>query len=154
MTARVLFLCTGNSARSQMAEGLLRHFAGDHFEVYSAGLEPKTVNPYAIQAMREIGLDISGHTSKSVMDYLGRVHMGTVITVCGNAEERCPIFPFSTQRLYWPFEDPAAFVGTDAETLAKFREVRDLISARIQAWLKEEGITPRPLSAVQPILHK
>ncbi len=149
MTARVLFLCTGNSARSQMAEGLLRHFAGDQFEVYSAGLEPKTVNPYAIQAMREIGLDISGHTSKSVMDYLGRVHMGTVITVCSNAEERCPIFPFSTQRLYWPFEDPAAFVGTDAETLAKFREVRDLISARLQAWLKEEGITPRPLPTIQ-----
>lgn len=137
MTARVLFLCTGNSARSQMAEGLLRHFAGDTFEVYSAGLEPKTVNPFAIQAMREIGLDISGHTSKSVMDYLGRVHMGTVITVCSNAEERCPIFPFSTLRLHWPFEDPAAFVGTDAETLAKFREVRDLISDRIQVWLRE-----------------
>lgn len=149
MPARVLFLCTGNSARSQMAEGLLRHFAGDHFEVYSAGLEPKTVNPFAIQAMREIGLDISGHTSKSVMDYLGRVHMGTVITVCSNAEERCPIFPFSTLRLYWPFEDPAAFVGPEAETLAKFREVRDLISARIQAWLKEEGITPHPLSIPQ-----
>ena len=149
MTARVLFLCTGNSARSQMAEGLLRHFAGDHFEVYSAGLEPKTVNPFAIQAMREIGLDISGHKSKSVMDYLGRVHMGTVITVCSNAEERCPIFPFSTLRLYWPFEDPAAFVGTDAETLAKFREVRDLIRARLQAWLTEEGITPRPLPTLQ-----
>ncbi len=149
MPARVLFLCTGNSARSQMAEGLLRHMAGDQFEVYSAGLEPKTVNPYAIQAMQEIGLDISSQTSKSVMDYLGRVHMGTVITVCSNAEERCPIFPFSTQRLYWPFEDPATFVGTDAETLAKFREVRDLISARLETWLKEEGITPRPLPTIQ-----
>ena len=147
MPARVLFLCTGNSARSQMAEGLLRYFAGDQFEVYSAGLEPKTVNSYAIQAMQEIGLDISGQTSKSVMDYLGRVHMGTVVTVCSNAEERCPIFPFSTQRLYWPFEDPAAFVGTEVETLAKFREIRDLISARLQMWLNEEGITPRPLPA-------
>ncbi len=147
MPARVLFLCTGNSARSQMAEGLLRHFAGDQFEVYSAGLEPKTVNPYAIQAMQEIGLDISGQTSKSVMDYLSRVHMGTVITVCSNAEERCPIFPFSTQRLYWPFEDPAAFVGTESEALAKFREVRDLISERLQLWLNEQGITPRPLAA-------
>jgi arsenate reductase (thioredoxin) len=125
MPARVLFLCTGNSARSQMAEGLLRHFADDHFEVYSAGLDPKPVNPYAIRAMSEIGLDISGHTSKTVMDYLSRVHIGTVITVCSNAEERCPIFPFTTQRLHWPFEDPAAFVGTDADTLTKFCEVRD-----------------------------
>ncbi len=149
MPARVLFLCTGNSARSQMAEGLLRYFAGGHFEVYSAGLDPKVVNPYAIQAMQEIGLDISGHQSKSVMDYLGRVHMSTVITVCSNAEARCPIFPFSTQRLYWPFEDPAAFVGTPAETLAKFREVRDQISARLQLWLNEQGLTPRPLPAVQ-----
>ena len=149
MPARVLFLCTGNSARSQMAEGLLRHFAGDQFEVYSAGLEPKGVNPYAIQAMQEVGIDISGHQSKSVMDYLGRVHMGTVITVCSNAEARCPIFPFSTQRVYWPFEDPAAFVGTSDETLAKFREVRDQINARLQTWLKEQGITPRPLPTVQ-----
>ncbi|MBI5568158.1 MAG: arsenate reductase ArsC, partial [Chloroflexi bacterium] len=138
--------CTGNSARSQMAEGLLRHFAGDQFEVYSAGLEPRTVNPYAIQAMQEIGLDISTQQSKSVIEYLGHVHMGTVITVCSNAEERCPIFPFSTRRLYWPFEDPAAFVGTPDDTLSKFREVRDLISARLQGWLtNEEGITSRPL---------
>lgn len=153
MPARVLFLCTGNSARSQMAEGLLRHFAGNHFEVYSAGLEPKTVNPYAIQAMQEIGLDISGQKSKSVMEYLGRVHMGTVITVCSNAEANCPIFPFTTQRLYWPFEDPAAFIGTEAETLAKFREMRDQISERIQAWLKEQGITPRPLPSSQPLAN-
>ncbi len=149
MPARVLFLCTGNSARSQMAEGLLRYFAGDHFEVYSAGLEPKGVNLYAIQVMEEIGLDISGYQSKSVMDYVGRVHMGVVITVCSKAEERCPIFPFTTQRLYWPFKDPAAFVGTPAETLAEFREVRDQISARLQAWLREQGIPPRPLPVVQ-----
>jgi arsenate reductase (thioredoxin) len=149
MPARVLFLCTGNSARSQMAEGLLRHFASDHFEVYSAGLEPKSVNPYAIQAMSEVGLDISGHTSKTVMDYLGRVHMGTVITVCSNAEARCPIFPFSTQRLYWPFEDPAAFVGTPEETLQKFRDIRDQISERLQAWLKEQNIIPHPLPTTQ-----
>ena len=82
------------------------------------------------------------------MEYLGHVHMGTVITVCSNAEERCPIFPFSTQRLYWPHEDPAAFVGTADETLAKFREVRDQISARLQAWLNEQGISPRPLPTV------
>jgi arsenate reductase len=99
--------------------------------------------------MQEIGLDISGQKSKNVMDYLGHVHMGTVITVCSNAEERCPIFPFSTQRLYWPHEDPAAFVGTEAETLAKFREVRDQISERLQAWLKDQGIQPRPLPIPQ-----
>ena len=136
-----------------MAEGLLRHFAGDHFEVYSAGLEPKAVNPYAIRAMQEIGIDISGHRSKDVMDYLGRVHMSIVITVCSNAEERCPIFPFSTQRLHWPFEDPAAFIGSEAETLAKFREVRDQISERLQAWLREQGIMPRPLLSSQPLAN-
>jgi arsenate reductase len=149
MPARVLLLCTGNSARSQMAEGLLRHFAGAHFEVHSAGLDPKPVNPYAIRAMQEIGLDISSHTSKDVMDYLGKVHMSFVITVCSNAEARCPIFPFSTQRLAWPYEDPAAFVGTDEETLAKFREVRDQISERLRSWLKDQGIQPRPLSIPQ-----
>lgn len=149
MPARILFLCTGNSARSQMAEGLMRHFAGDRFEVYSAGLEPRTVNPYAIRVMQEIGIDISGHRSKSVMDYLGHLHMGIVITVCSNAEMRCPIFPFSTQRLYWPFEDPAAFVSTEAETLAKFREVRDQISTRLQMWLNEQGIIPLPLPSSQ-----
>ena len=136
-----------------MAEGLLRHFAGDRFEVYSAGLEPKAVNPYAVRAMQEIGIDISGHRSKDVMDYLGRVHMSIVITVCSNAEERCPIFPFSTQRLHWPFEDPAAFIGSEAETLAKFREVRDQISDRLQAWLREQGIMPRPLLSSQPLAN-
>ena len=136
-----------------MAEGLLRHFAGDHFEVYSAGLEPKSVNPYAIRAMQEIGIDISGHRSKDVMEYLGRVNMGIVITVCSNAEERCPIFPFTTQRLHWPFEDPAAFMGSEAETLAKFREVRDQISERLQAWLREQGIIPRPLRSSQPLAN-
>ena len=136
-----------------MAEGLLRQFAGDHFEVYSAGLEPKSVNPYAIRAMQEIGIDISGHRSKDVMEYLGRVNMGIVITVCSNAEERCPIFPFTTQRLHWPFEDPAAFMGSEAETLAKFREVRDQIRDRLQAWLREQGIMPRPLLSSQPLAN-
>jgi arsenate reductase (thioredoxin) len=149
MLTRVLFLCTGNSARSQMAEGLLRYFAGDQFEVYSAGLEPKAVNLYAIQAMRDIGIAISSHQSKSVMDYVGRVHMGIVITVCSNAEERCPIFPFTTQRLHWPFEDPAAFVGTEEETLQKCRDIRDQISARLQTWLKEQSIEPHPLPTLQ-----
>ncbi len=141
---RVLFLCTGNSARSIMAEALLRHYAPDQFEVFSAGLEPKGINPYTIRAMNEMGLDVSGGRSTDVMEYLGKVHMGYVITVCSNAEERCPIFPFGTQRLHWPFEDPAAFEGADAEKLAKFREVRDLIDERIRAWLSEQQI---PLTA-------
>jgi arsenate reductase len=144
---RVLFLCTGNSARSIMGEALLRYYASDHFEVYSAGLDPKGINPYTIRVMNEIGLDVSGGRSTDVMENLGKVHMGYVITVCSNAEERCPIFPFSTQRLYWPFEDPAAFVGTDDEKAAKFREVRDLIDQRLRAWLQEQQV---PLAA-QPL---
>ncbi len=147
METRVLFLCTGNSARSIMAEALLRHYAPDQFEVYSAGLEPKGINPLTMRVMNEIGLDVSGGRSKDVMEFLGKVHMSYVITVCSNAEERCPIFPFSTQRLHWPFEDPAAFEGTDEEKLAKFREVRNLIDQRLQAWLREQGIQLAALPA-------
>jgi len=145
---RVLFLCTGNSARSIMAEALLRYYASDHFEVFSAGLEPKGINPYTIRVMNEIGLDVSGGRSTDVMEYLGKTHMGYVVTVCSNAEERCPIFPFGTQRLHWPFEDPAALAGTDADKLAKFRAVRDQIDARIRAWLSEQQIhsVPAPLT--------
>ncbi len=150
MATRVLFLCTGNSARSIMAEALLRHYAPDQFEVHSAGLEPKGINPYTIRVMNEIGLDVSGGRSKDVMEFLGKMLVSYVITVCSNAEERCPIFPFSTQRLHWPFEDPAAFQGTDEEKLAKFREVRDLIDQRLRAWLREQGIQPAALSVHQP----
>ncbi len=148
MTTRVLFLCTGNSARSIMAEAFLRYYASDRFEVYSAGLEPKGINPYTIRVMNEIGLDVSSGRSKDVMDFLGKMHVSYVITVCSNAEERCPIFPFSTQRLHWPFEDPAAFQGTDVAKMAKFREVRDLIDERIRAWLSEQKIhlTVAPLT--------
>ena len=102
--------------------------------------------------MNEIGLDVSGGRSTDVMEFLGKVHIGYVITVCSNAEERCPIFPFSTQRLHWPFEDPAAFEGTDDEKLAKFREVRDLIDQRIRAWLREQGIQPAALPAYAAVL--
>ncbi len=130
-----------------MAEALLRYYALDRFEVYSAGLEPKGINPYTIRVMKEIGFDVSHERSKDVMEFLGKLHMSYVITVCSNAEERCPIFPFSTQRLYWPFEDPAAFQATDAEKVAKFREVRDQIDRRIRAWLREQGIPPAELPA-------
>ncbi len=133
---RVLFLCTGNSARSQMAEAFLRQLAGDRFEVYSAGLEPKGIHPLTRQVLAEVGLDISGQTSKDLGQFLGKVHFGYLITVCANAEQRCPVFPGLGVRLHWPFDDPATIGGSDAERLAGFRRVRDEIATRIQAWLQ------------------
>lgn len=132
---RVLFLCTGNSARSQMAEAFLRKFAGERFEVYSAGLEPKGIHPYTRQVLAEVGLDISQQTSKDLSLYLGKVHFGYLITVCANAEQRCPVFPGLGMRLHWPFDDPAAIGGSEVERLNGFRRVRDEIAARVQAWL-------------------
>jgi arsenate reductase (thioredoxin) len=127
---KVLFLCTGNSARSQMAEGYLRHAAGDRFEALSAGIEPKGVNPLAIEAMREIGIEISRQQSKDVAGLLGQ-HFPIVVTVCDRARERCPIFPGATKYLHWGLEDPAAAAGTQHERLAVFRRVRDQIIAYI-----------------------
>jgi arsenate reductase len=135
---KVLFLCTGNSARSQMAEAFLRKHAGDRFEVSSAGLEPQGINPFAIKAMEEIGLDLNGHHSKDVSEFLGTTYFGYVITLCDNAESRCPIFPGASIRLHWPFEDPAAFQGAEEQKLKKFREVRDQIRERIESWLQEK----------------
>jgi arsenate reductase len=137
---KVLFLCTGNSARSQMAEGLLRHRGSEQFEVFSAGLEPKGVNPFAIQAMDELGINIRDQWSKSTKEYMGRVAFNYVITVCGNADKTCPQALWATpgtKKLHWPFEDPAAVEGTDEEKLAAFREIRDQIDTRVQAWLGE-----------------
>jgi len=130
---RVLILCTGNSARSQMAEGLLRHDGGARFEVHSAGTHPSRVNPLAIEAMREVGVDISGHRSKSVDEYSGQP-FDYVITVCDRASEECPIFPEGTRRIHWSFEDPAAAEGTDDERLAVFRRIRDKIRQRMRAF--------------------
>jgi arsenate reductase (thioredoxin) len=135
---KVLFLCTGNSARSQMAEGYLRHVAGDRFEAMSAGIEPKGLNPLAVEAMKEIGIDISGQTSKDVVKLLGQ-HIPYVVTVCDNARERCPIFPRTYKFLHWSFDDPAAASGTDDEKLAVFRRVRDEITKRID----EELVAPQ-----------
>ncbi len=135
---RVLFLCTGNSARSQMAEAFLRKYGGDRFEVYSAGLDPaKGIHPLTIKVMEERGFDMQGHYAKDIAQYLGKVHFGYLITVCDRAEQNCPIFPGMGQRLHWSFEDPVAFQGTEEEKLAKFREVRDQIEARVRAWLQE-----------------
>jgi arsenate reductase len=132
----VLFLCTGNSARSQMAEGLLRAMGGDRYEVFSAGTRPSTVRPEAIAALAELGIDISSHRSKSVDEVLNR-DIDLVITVCDNARESCPVFPARAARLHWPFEDPASVVGTEAERLAAFRKVRDQIQAKLREFLAE-----------------
>ncbi|MEO8607168.1 MAG: arsenate reductase ArsC [Chloroflexota bacterium] len=137
---KVLFLCTGNSARSQMAEALLRHQAGDPFEVFSAGLEPKGVNPFAIRAMDEVGIDIRGQWSKSTKEYMGRVAFNYVITVCGNADKTCPQALWTTpgtRKLHWPFEDPAAVEGSDDQKITAFRDIRDQMDTKIQFWLRE-----------------
>jgi arsenate reductase len=133
---RVLILCTGNSARSQMAEGLLRELGGGRFEVFSAGTHPSSVRPEAVEAMREAGIDISTHRSKSVDEFAGR-EFDYVITVCDNAREECPVFPGKTERIHWSFDDPAAVEGDWAERLAVFRRVREEIGARLLRWSKE-----------------
>jgi len=133
---RVLILCTGNSARSQMAEGLLRHEGGDRCEVFSAGTKPGIVRPEAIAVMHEIGIDISGHRSKSVDEFMGQP-LDVVITVCGNAKESCPVFPAATRRLHWPFADPAAIAGSEDQRIAAFRRIRDQIHGRIMVFLNE-----------------
>jgi arsenate reductase len=131
---RVLILCTGNSARSQMAEGLLRHIAGDRFDVASAGVSPTHVRPEAITAMREIGINISHHNSKSVDTFSGQ-EFDYVITVCDNAKEQCPVFPGRTKHIHWSFDDPAAAEGNDELRLAVFRKVRDEILHRLQLFV-------------------
>lgn len=133
---RVLFLCTHNSARSQMAEGFLRALAGERFEAASAGTEATRVHPLAIRAMDELGIDLREHTSKTVDALLGE-RWDDVITVCDSANERCPVFPGETTRIHWSFDDPSQAVGTDEEKLKEFRRVRDEISARIRAWLAD-----------------
>ena len=133
---RVLFLCTGNSARSQMAEGLLRNYAGNDFDIASAGVAPSHVRPEAIAAMSELGIDISHQRSKSVDEYVGK-EFDYVITVCDNANEQCPVFPGRTKRLHWSFEDPAAAKGDETARLAVFRRIRDEIGERLKTFISE-----------------
>jgi arsenate reductase len=134
---KVLFLCTDNSVRSQMAEAFLRHHAGDRFEVFSAGLEPKGIHPLTVRVMQEKGISLEGQTSKLLSVYMGKVNFDWLITVCDNADKNCPFFPGIGSRLHWPFEDPAALVGSEEEQLAKFRQVRDAIELKINNWLAE-----------------
>ncbi len=131
---RVLFLCTANSARSQLAEGLTRHLAGDHVEVSSAGAEPSIVHPMAIEVMAEKGIDISGQSSQSLDEFLGR-HFDEVVTVCDRAAARCPIFPGPARRLHWSLPDPAA--APEESRREAFRETRDTLERLIRDWLDE-----------------
>ncbi len=133
---RILVLCTGNSCRSQMAEGFFRHYGNDKLEVFSAGIEPKGLNPKAVQVMEEIGIDISGQSSKHVSRYVGQ-SFDYVITVCDNAAKNCPVFPGHGKKLHWPFDDPAEATGSEEEILRVFRRVRDEIGRTIRTWLIE-----------------
>jgi arsenate reductase (thioredoxin) len=135
----VLFLCTGNSCRSQMAEGFLTRLGGDRFTACSAGTEPaEQVHPVAIEVMGEKGVDISHAEPKNVGEYLGRLPVRHLIVVCDGANEKCPrVFPGVMNRMFWPFDDPAAFAGDSEATVEEFRRVRDQIEARIKQWLEE-----------------
>ncbi len=132
--ARVLVLCTANSARSQMAEGLLRALAGDRLDVVSAGIEPGSLHPLAVQAMAEIGIDISAQRSKSVERFSGQ-EFDFVITVCDTAAERCPVFPGSAQRLHWSVEDPVETAGIEEDRMSAFRTARDALRVHIEEFL-------------------
>jgi arsenate reductase len=132
----VLFLCTGNSCRSVMGETILRHLAGDRVHAYSAGTEPKGINPLAEQVLNEIGVSTEGVRSKHVSEYLGKLPLHYVIIVCDSANDTCPrTWPGMVNRLFWPFADPPAFQGTEEERLDKFREVRDEIYAKLRDWV-------------------
>jgi len=136
----ILVLCTGNSCRSQLAEGYLRHFAGDKANVYSAGVETHGLNPRAIATMKEDGIDISGHSSNNILEYTG-VEFDYVITVCDNAKERCPYFPSNAQKFHYNFPDPAKATGTEAEIEKAFNEVRDMIKVYCINFVKDNLVS-------------
>lgn len=148
MKPKFLFLCTGNSARSQMGEAFLRAYAGEHFDVFSAGLEPKgEILPIIQTVMSEVGLSLENQHSKSVNEYLGKMTFAYTVTVCGGAEEKCPrVFLSMGKHLFWPFEDPAALTGTQEEILAGARTIRDQMDQKIRDWLVEQGIAPAKIA--------
>ena len=137
---RVLFLCVGNTARSQMAEAFLRAHGGDRFEARSAGLKPREIEPLAITVMQELGYDLRGHHTKSLKEFVGRRHFDYLITLCNRAERGCPHFAGMGERLSWPFEDPATFAGTEEELLARFGTLRDDIEQFIRRWVEERPV--------------
>ena len=134
---KILVLCTGNSCRSQMAEGFFKHFLDNSHEIYSAGLIPTGLNPLATEVMKEIGIDISSQHSKYLGEFLDK-RFDYIITVCDNAAQNCPSFPGPAERIHWPFDDPVQASGTDDEILAEFRRVRDEIGNKIRKWLETE----------------
>ena len=137
---RVLFLGTGNSARSQMAEAFLRRYGNDTFESYSAGLQPKGIHPLTRQVMQEIGYDLAGQNSKGVQEFLRKVFIHRLITVCDQAEKNCPsAWPGIIKKEHWSFEDPAAFEGNEEAKLMKFREIRDQIDQKVRSWVDEQA---------------
>ncbi len=138
MKKKVLFLCTGNSCRSQMSEGWLRRLAGDQFDVVSAGTHPVGLNPYAVAAMQEVGIDISNHVSERVDPYLGQ-EFDYVITVCDRAQENCPTFPGASKLLNWSFEDPAKATGSYEQQMIVFKNIRDEIEEQIRRFITEIG---------------
>src|SRR5664280_2033475 len=153
---KILVLCTGNSARSQMGEGLFRTEGGGGFDVSSAGTKPSSVRPEAIAVMKEIGIDISGHRSKSVDEFSGQ-SIDYVVTVCDNARDNCPVFPAGTARIHWSLEDPAAVQGSEEERLDAFRRIRDQIHERVKAFVRDRAgaqdrVAPRVYSALLPLL--
>lgn len=133
---RILVLCTGNSCRSQIADGYLKHFAGNKAEVYSAGVETHGVNPRAIAIMKEDGIDISNHTSNNIDEYMG-IHFDFIITVCDNAKERCPYFPSNAVKFHHNFPDPAKAQGTEEEIVTEFRKVREMIKQYCQEFVNK-----------------
>jgi len=134
---KVLFLCTGNSCRSQMAEGFLKHLAGERFEVFSAGVSFSQVNPLAIKVMDELGIDISRQRSKSVQEFLGQ-KFDYIVTLCDTAKQTCPVFPGTYEKIHWDLEDPVGAWGTEEERLVVYRKVRDAIKSKIEAWLNKK----------------
>jgi len=135
---KVLFLCTGNTARSQMAEAFLRAYAGEHFDVYGAGLKPQEINSLTTRVMAERGFDLAGQRAKGLDEFLGQVHFGYLVTECQRAQEEYPVFPFVHSRLSLPFEDPAKAEGSEEVRLDAFRRVRDEIDERIRHWVQDE----------------
>ncbi|MBN2420009.1 MAG: arsenate reductase ArsC [Deltaproteobacteria bacterium] len=147
MDRNILFLCTGNSARSQMGEALLREHGGGYFRAFSAGTEPKAeIFLPVVEVMSEIGIDISTQKPKSVKKYLGKVHFEKVIIVCGDAEKKCPVIFGPEQRIFWPFDDPVKAAGSREDVLSVCRMVRNQIDKRICEWLREQDIFVKPFS--------
>ena len=138
----IIFICSHNSSRSQIAEAFLRDYGRDYFKVYSAGLESTRINPLTIKVMEELNYDLSEQFSKNISDFTGNVQFDIMVTVCTNAEEKCPTLPGVESRLHWSFDNPSDVEGTEEEKLEAFRKVRDEIREKILEWLKERGIKP------------